>query len=233
MGHIERPNHRLGLREMESNITDAANHEVHVVETDQRAVSATVRRLELFTGATSAVCLGIAIYAFCIYAPLTHSTLFYKVVMALIGIYFILLVLLHFIGPLCLRKMDVLIGNDFIAGPETFDLVSFFMRMAGHKTILDYDDLDYDDIVGVNLDISKGRITGATVIGKSRAMTLVRRVTEPQTVIRAIREHTGSEVRWRRSPPRFTRLSGDEVDSLINKGEKKNFDEQQRQLILD
>lgn len=213
---------------MESNITDAANHEVHVVETDQRAVSATVRRLELFTGATSAVCLGIAIYAFCIYAPLTHSTLFYKVVTVLIGICLILLGLLHFIGPFCLRKMDVLIGNDFIAGPETFDLVSFFMRMAGHKTIL-----DYDDIVGVNLDISKGRITGATVIGKSHAMILVRRVMEPHTVIRAIREHTGSEVRWRRSPPRFTRLSGDEVDSLINKGEKKNFDEQQRQLILD
>lgn len=213
---------------MKSNITDGIFHEVRVIETDQTVVSATVRRLELYTGATSAICLAVAILAFCIYAPLSHHPLFYKVVMALIGIYFILLVLLHFIGPLCLRKMDVLIGKDFIAGPETFDLVSFFMRMAGHKTIL-----DYDDILGVNLDISKGRITGATVIGKSHAMILVKRVTEPHTVIRAIREHTGPEVQWRRSPPRFTRLSEDEVDSLINKGEKKNFDEQQRQLILD
>jgi hypothetical protein len=58
-------------------------------------------------------------------------------------------------------------------------------------------------------------------------MILVRRVTEPQTVIRAIREHTGLEVQWRRSPPRFTKLNEDDIDSLIEKGEKKNFDEQQ------
>jgi hypothetical protein len=118
--------------------------------------------------------------------------------------------------------MDVLIGSDFIAGPDLGGLSSFFMRMAGHKTIL-----GYNDIIRVHLDISKGRITGATVIGKGLVMILVRRVKEPHIVIRAIREHTVLEVRWRRSLPRFRKLSREDIDSLIDKGEKKNFDEQQ------
>lgn len=199
--------------------TEENIHEVRVIETDQAAVTSTVHRLELYTGVISAICLAVAIWAFCIYAPLSHNTLFYKVVIILIGTCLILLGLLHFIAPLCLRKMDVLIGSDFIAGPDPSLL---FVRLLGHKTIL-----ACDNIVGVNLDISKGRITGATVIGKGLAMILVRRIMEAQTVIRAIREHTGPEVQWRKSPPRFKKLSGDEVESLINEGEKKNFDEQQ------
>jgi hypothetical protein len=205
---------------MEPSKTEDNNHEVRIIETDQAAVSATVRRLELYTGVISAICLVVAIFAFCIYVPLSHDPLFHKVVAVLIGTSLVLLGIFHFIAPLCLRKMDVLIGNDFIAGPEAGGL--FLMRLLGHKTIL-----VYSDIVGVNLDISKGRISGATVIGKGLAMILVRRVTEPQIVIRAIRENTGPEVQWRRSPPRSTKLSGDEVDFLINKGEEKNFDEQQ------
>lgn len=205
---------------MESIITDDAIREVRVIETDPAAVTAAVRRLELYTGVISSIFLAVAICAFCIYAPLSHNPLFYKVVTALIGISLVFLSILHFLGPLCFGKMDVMIGNDFIAGPETGSLYSFFMRMAGHKTIL-----NFEDIVGVNLDISRDQITGATVIGKSLVIILVKRVTEHQTVIRAIREHTGPEVQWRRSPPRFTKLSVDEVDFLISKGQEKNFNE--------
>ena len=85
----------------------------------------------------------------------------------------------------------------------------------------------YEDITVVSLNISKGRIIGATIIGKKNVMILIQLVIEPNTVIKAIREHTGPEVQWRRSPPRFTKLTGDDVDSLINRGEKRNIDEQQ------
>lgn len=201
---------------MEPSKTEDDIHEVHVIETDQAAVSATVCRLELYTCVISAICITVAIWAFCIYVPLSHNPLFHKLLAILIGTSLVLLGILHFLGPFCLSKMDVLIGNDFIAGPDPGSL------LLGHKTIL-----GYSDIVQVNLDISKGQITGATVVGKGLVIISVRRVTELQTVIRAIREHTGPEVQWRRSPPRFTKLSGDNVDSLIDKGEKNNFDEQQ------
>jgi hypothetical protein len=141
---------------MESNVTDDTFHEVRVIETDQAAVTATVRRLELYTGVISVICLAVTICAFCIYAPLSHDPLFYKVVTALIGIYLLILGIFHFVGPLCLGKMDVMIGSDFIAGPESGGPYSFFMRMVGHRTIL-----RYEDIVRVNLDISIDQITGA------------------------------------------------------------------------
>jgi hypothetical protein len=209
---------------MESNITDDTLQDVRVIETDQAAVTAEVRRLELYTCVISAIFLAVTIYAFCIYAPLSRSHLFYKVVAVLIGISLIILGILHFVGPLFLRKMDVYIGSDFIAGPEYGSL--FLMRLLGRKFVL-----RYNDIVGVNLDISKGRITGATVGGKDLVTILVRRVREPHIVIRAIREHTGQEVRWHRSPPRLTKLNGDEVDSLIKEGEKKNFEEREKNRI--
>jgi hypothetical protein len=44
-----------GLKEMESNVTDDSLNEVRVIETDQAAVAAQVRRLELYTGVISAV----------------------------------------------------------------------------------------------------------------------------------------------------------------------------------
>jgi hypothetical protein len=221
MNLTERPSLCSGSREMESDITDDTFHEVRVIETDQAAVNATVRRLELYTGVICAIFLVVAIYAFRIYAPLSHDPSFSQVVTVFIGIGLILLVLLHIFGPFCLRKMDVYIGNDFIAGPELGDLGSFFMRLVGHRTIL-----SYDNIVGVSLDISKGRITGAAIVGKDLVMIMVRRVKDPQAVIRAIREYTGPEVRWHRSPPRFKKLSEDEVDSLINKTEEMNLNQQ-------
>jgi len=201
---------------MRPNITDDTFHEVRVIETDQAAVSATIRRLELFIGIVFAISIVITILAFCIYIPQSDNPMFHQLLMVLFLLGVIVLGFIHFVGPFCLRKMDIVIGNDFIAGPNASGLP--LMRLLGHKTIL-----DYNDIVQVSLDISKGQITGATVIGKGLAMILVRRVTEPHTVIRAIREHTGPEVRWHRSPTRLTKLSGDEVDSLINKGEEKNF----------
>lgn len=203
---------------MESNVIEDTIHEVRVIETDQAAVSASVRRLELCIGVVCAICLAVVIWAFCIYVPLSHDPLFPRLLVGLAGICLILLGLIHFITPVCLRKMDVLIGSDFIAGPEcdTGNPASFLIRLAGRKIII-----RYNDIMRVLLDISKGRITGATVVGKGLTMILVRRVTEPHTVIEAIREHTGPEVQWRRSPPWFTKLSEDDVDSLIDKTERK------------
>ena len=192
---------------MESSKTEENIHEVRIVETDQAAVSATIRKIELLIGIIFAISIAITIFAFCIYIPQSDNPMFHKLLMFLFLLGVIVLVLIHFVAPFCLRKMDVHIGSDFIAGPGD----SFFMRMTGHKVVL-----HYYEIVGVNLDVSKGRIIGATVIGKGLAMILIRRISEPQNVIRAIREHTGSDVQWRRSPPRFKKLSGDEIDSLIN-----------------
>jgi hypothetical protein len=197
---------------MVSDSTDDMLHDVRVIETDQAAVAAQVRRLELYTGVISAIFLAVTIFAFCIYAPLSHNPLFYKVVTILIIISLIILGLLHFVCPFFLSKMDVYIGSDFIAGPDP-NLP--YTRLLGRKFVL-----HYSNIVRVNLDISKGQITGATVVGKGLVTILVRRVKKPHIVIRAIREHTGSEVRWHRSPPRFTKLNGDDVDSLIKEGGK-------------
>lgn len=204
---------------MESNKTEENIHEVRVIETDQAAVSATIRRLELFIGIVFAISIAISIFAFCIYIPQSDNPMFHQLLMVLFLLGVIVLGFIHFVGPFCLRKMDIVIGNDFIAGPNASGLL--LMRMLGHKTIL-----GYSDIVQVSLDISKGQITGATVVGKGLVMISVRRVTEPIAVIRAIHEHAGPEVQWRASTPRLRKLSGDEVDSLINKGEKKNFYEQ-------
>jgi len=200
---------------MKSNLTKDNSYEVRVIETDQAAVSATVRRLKFYTVVVSAIGLVVAICAFCIYVPLSGDPLFHKVVTVLIGTCLILLGILHFIGPLYLKKMDVLIERDFIAGPNPV-LNRLFPRLIRYET-----DIRYDDIVRVLLNISKDRITGATIVGKGLTMILVRRVTEPHTVIRAIREHAGPDVQWRRSPPRYTKLTGDDVDSLIDKTERE------------
>jgi len=210
---------------MESNVTEDNIHEVRVIETDQAAVSATVRRLELYIVVVSAVCLVVAICAFCIYVSLSNSPMFHKLLLVLIGTCLILLGILHFIGPLYLKKMDVMIGRDFIAGPDPIRQ-RLFPRLTRYETII-----RYDDIIRVILNISKDQITGATIVGKGLTMILVRRVTEPNMVIRAIREHTGSEVQWLRSPPRLRKLSMDDVDSLINETKKMHNERRQQHTI--
>lgn len=213
---------------MKSNVTeDNTGYEVRVIETDQAAVSATIHRLELFICIIFTISLIIAIWAFCIHVALYNSPMFHYLLMCLIGMCLILLGLFHFVGPLCLRKTDVLIGKDFIAGPEYINgICSFFMRLRGHKTII-----SYEDIVGVLLDISRGQISGASILGKGLAMISVRRIKKPLIVIETIRENTGSEVRWRKSPPRLKKLSMDDVDSLINETKKMYSDRIQQQTI--
>ena len=191
---------------------------VIVVATDKTSISKMIHKLELFVCIVFAISIAITIYAFCFYIPNSNDPLFHKLLLLLIIMSIVILSPIHFIGPYIFGNTNVLVGSNFIAGPDATSLSRFIGRNIVIK---------YEDITVVSLNISKGRIIGATIIGKKNVIILIQLVIEPNTVIKAIREHTGPEVQWRRSPPRFTKLTGDDVDSLINRGEKRNIDEQQ------
>ncbi len=180
-----------------------------VVVTDKTAISKMIHKLELFICIVFAISIAITIYAFCFYIPNSNDPLFHKLLLLLIIMSIVILSPIHFIGPYIFGNTNVLVGSDFIAGPDATSL----SRFIGRKIVI-----KYENITVVSLKISKGRIIGATIIGKNDVMILIQHIMEPNTVIKAVREHTGPEVQWSRSLPRFRKLSREDIDSLIDKG---------------
>ena len=94
-------------------------------------------------------------------------------------------------------------GQDFIAGSV--------------PTVRGVAIVRYKDIVRVTLNLSKGRIMGATIQAKGMTTIVAQWLTEPAVVVRAILDHAPEYVKWRRAGQPFTSLTRDEVEALIEK----------------
>jgi hypothetical protein len=192
---------------MEDNPAENNIQEVRIVATDKAAISKMLHKFELFICIVFTISIAITIYAFCFYIPQSNDPIFHSLLLFLIITGIVILIPIHFIGPYIFGNTEVLVGSDFIAGPNPASL----LRFIGRKIII-----KYKNITAVSLKISKGRIIGATIIGKNFVTILIQHVTEPVNVIKAIRDNTGPEVKWHRSSLRSTKLSMDDVDSLID-----------------
>lgn len=73
----------------------------------------------------------------------------------------------------------------------------------------------FDDIVRVILNVSKGRIIGATVVTRGLPVR-IDRVKTPALVVRAILDRAPENVKWWRSWPPFARLSRDAVRQMLD-----------------
>jgi hypothetical protein len=83
--------------------------------------------------------------------------------------------------------------------------------------------LRYEDVVRVRLDLSKGRITGAT-IGAKRGAARIDRIKDPATVVRAIFERAPDQIRWYRSGRPFKKVSRGDVEKLLDTSQARPFD---------
>jgi hypothetical protein len=188
------------------------SQKVLVMGADEKAVSASVRRLEIWICALFGMALVALCAIFLIWAPEGGNAMFHLLLACLLGTWLAVFGFIYLVAPSHLRRTEVLLGDDFVAGPDSqVDPVSLFLRHQGHKTAL-----AYRDVRRVNLDVARGRVTGATVVGKDGVRVLVKRVTAPVTVIREIRVQVGPEVTWHKSYLPFAKLTPDAVDALVD-----------------
>lgn len=109
---------------------------------------------------------------------------------------------LCFLAFVPVKGNDVWIGGDFIAGsPDS--------SCSGLAVVR------YRDIARVTLDLSRGCIAGTTIHARHMTVIPVKRAEQPAIVIKVIFDHAPENVTWRRSWRPFTRLSREEVTSLI------------------
>jgi len=193
----------------QAGMKEAEPQKVRVIAADEAAVSETVRRLEVWTCALCAAILAVTCAVFFVWTPADSNAVFRHLLKWLFFAWLILLGLIYLVIRVRLLKTGVVLGDGFIAGPRGRHFVA---RVLGRRTTL-----AYRDITRVNLAVANGRIAGATVGGKGKARVHVRRVTDPATVVRAIREHAGPEVTWHTSSAPPAKLNPSEVDALIGR----------------
>ena len=192
-------------------MSEAETVKAKVIPVDEAAVWAAVRRMEVWICALFGLALVALLAVFSLWKVEGSEPLLRQAIEGLAGTWFALCGLVFLIAPFCLRGTEILLGDDFLAGPDCVtDPVDLFLRRWRGMTRL-----AYRDIKRVNLDVARGRVTGAVVIGKDGLVIFVRRVVDPIAVVRAIRAHAGSAVTWRRSFPHPANLSANEVDTLI------------------
>jgi hypothetical protein len=98
--------------------------------------------------------------------------------------------------------MEVLMGRDFLLGPG----------ITGQEL------LAYRNVRRVKLDVTDGRIVGATLAARISTIG-AGLVKDPAILIRAVFEQGSDRIRWYRRGRPFTRLSREEVRELIERSQ--------------
>ncbi len=183
-------------------------HCVLVVDGDERALRATTRWLTIIVSVGLAVCFLAfgSIYVLCRMYPDQMSGVKLAALPLVLGSIVVIWVVAVGGLRLCTRhlakRVHVTIGDDFLIAP-----------LGGPTTTLACI-TRFGDIRCVDLDLSKGRISGAIVRAKARAS--LRGIKDPATIIRTIFERTGPEVKWRQSVGLWRRrLTRDQVRGLV------------------
>jgi hypothetical protein len=103
-----------------------------------------------------------------------------------------------------MKGQSALIGEDFI---RTDPAPQGYVPQA-----------KFDDILRVILNVSKGRIIGATVVAKTMPVR-IGRVQTPALVVRAILDRAPQRVKWQRAWLPFARLSREKVRQMLDQAE--------------
>jgi hypothetical protein len=184
---------------------------VYIVEADQEAVARAVRRLQILVLTIIPIvligmCLAVVLRSLTGDSPPLSSFL-----PGLLIILAVPALVAYFVVPRCIKKTDVMIGENFILAP----IITFPSSPVVVK---------YEDILRVRLDVSQGRIVGAT-IGAKGLDVCTGRIKDPAVVVRAVFERTPDKVRWHRSRQPFSKLSRDDVKELIEKSQASSLEE--------
>ena len=184
---------------------------VYIVEADREAVARAVRRLQILVLTIIPIvligmCLAVVLRSLTGHLPPLSSFLPGILIMLAVPA-----LVAYFVVPRCIRKTDVMIGEDFLLAP----IITF-----PNSTVV----VKYEAILRVRLDVSKGRIGGAT-IGAKGLDVCTGRIKDPAVVVRAVFERTPGKVQWRRSWRPFRELSRDEVKELIEKSHASSLEE--------
>ncbi len=116
----------------------------------------------------------------------------------------IAVVVAYVVLPSTLKGQRVWVGEDFIL---TEPAPQGYSQQA-----------KFDDIVRVILNVSRGRITGATVVARG-VLVRIGYVKTPALVVRAILDRAPENVKWWRSWPPFVRLSRDAVRQMLDQAD--------------
>jgi len=184
---------------------------VYIVEADPEAVKRAVRRLQvlvltLIPVFLIGVVIGVVLRALDGKSPLLAIPLADLLVLLAIPV-----VLAYFVVPRCIKKMDVMIGGDFVNAP-----LAASPRYA--TTVR------YKDISRVRINLSEGRIVGAVITARGVAVC-TGRIKNPGIVVRTILERAPDDVKWRRSGWPSKRLSREEVKELLDKARVRNIND--------
>jgi hypothetical protein len=116
----------------------------------------------------------------------------------------IAVVIAYVVLPSTMIGQSALIGADFV---RTDPAPQGYVSQA-----------KFDDILRVILNVSKGRIIGATVVAKTMPVR-IRHVQTPALVVRAILDRAPQRVKWRRSWLPLARLSRDQVRQMLDQAD--------------
>jgi hypothetical protein len=185
---------------------------VYIAEADPKAVATAVRRRYIAFFVYLVVTLGVMCLTAGIVVVLARLDGHVPPLFDFLERMFIAFLVLGGVGaavfylyilPQCRREPAVMIGGDFINAP--------LAASPNYNTIV-----KYKDMTRVKLNIAKGRIVGAIVAAKGRAVC-TGRIKDPGIVVRAIFERGPETVEWRQSWRPLRRLSREQVKELIEK----------------
>jgi hypothetical protein len=172
-------------------------------EGDEAAALAIARRYEIQLLSILGLVMALACFALSVGDPSGNkpslSVFYVAPVLALVWLF--AAVCFHQDFPRRMRAPEFHIGSDFI-GVFAQGQHGFFRR--------------FSDIRCVLLNMSKGRVTGAIILGKWGTMFKVTLVKDLTTLLRVLLEHTEPDVKWRRCFHPLSRFSRKEVKALID-----------------
>jgi hypothetical protein len=184
---------------------------VYIVEADPEAVARAVRRLQILVLTIIPIvligmCLAVVLRSLTGDSPPLSSFLPGLLIMLAVPA-----LVAYLVVPRCIKKTEVMIGEDFILAP----IITF-----PSSTVV----VKYEDILRARLDVSQGRIVGAT-IGAKGLDVCTGRIKDPAVVVRAVFDRTSDKIRWHRSRRPFSRLSRDDVKELIERSQASSLEE--------
>jgi len=181
-----------------------------IIETDPAKVAHAIRRLMGWGSVLFALGLGVLYLAHSVGSSRRGVPSFHEMLAIIVICWVLFLLVIWFIVPLRLKRSEVLLGEDFVAGPLLNGPVLLF-NWRGYKW-----GIKFDEITRVNLSLSAGHIRGAVIFGPRPIGITMHYVKEPAAVIETILDNTGNQVTWVRWRGfRFTKLTREDVRDIL------------------
>ena len=183
---------------------------MYTAEADEQAVAADIRRVRILILIVVLAVIGALSLAVLTMLLEGRESFLSGPLRGLAVVSVIAVVVAYIVLPRAIRMRRVWVGADFIQIEGT--------PPSGYASMA-----KFDDVVAVRIDMSKGRIVGATIVARGGPV-LIRRVKDPAVIIRAVFDRVPQKVKWRRTWLPLTRLSRDDVRQMLDQAGAADID---------